>query len=73
VTSQWEARETRGRCPTSRGYHASVLTDSRIFVFGGFDGSCVYDDVYILDLAAAAYLPQVTSFSVFQPKPVPQP
>jgi len=32
--------------------------------FGGFNGHEVFDDVHILDLAAAAYLPQVTSFSI---------
>jgi len=26
----------------------------------------VFDDVYILDLAAAAYLPQVTNFGLMQ-------
>lgn len=32
-----------------------------MWVFGGFDGHVVYDDVWVLDLAAAAYLPQVRS------------
>lgn len=47
-----------------RGYHASVLADSRLWVFGGFNGTNYFDDVYILDLAGAAYLPQVTSFTI---------
>ena len=64
VTLQWEPRDTRGRYPPSRGYHATVLADSRLFVVGGFDGHNCFDDVYILDLAAAAYLPQVTSFNL---------
>ncbi|KAI0258345.1 hypothetical protein BC834DRAFT_926538 [Gloeopeniophorella convolvens] len=50
--------------PVPRGYHASLVTDSRLFVFGGFNGHDVFEEVYVLDLAAAAYLPQVTSFSV---------
>ena len=35
-----------------------------MFLFGGFNGQVVYDDVHILDLAGAAYLPQVTSFRI---------
>ena len=37
----------------------SILADSRIFVFGGFNGQDVYEDVYILDLAGSGYLAQV--------------
>jgi Kelch motif len=64
VSLQYETRPTRGKAPSPRGYHAAILADSRLFVFGGFNGHVVYDDVYILDLAAAAYLPQVTSFKI---------
>ncbi|KIO21780.1 hypothetical protein M407DRAFT_57185, partial [Tulasnella calospora MUT 4182] len=59
VTLQFEPRSTQGRSPSSRGYYVTTLADSRLWVFGGFDGHIVYDDVWILDLAAAAYLPQV--------------
>jgi len=41
-----------------------MLADSRLFVIGGFDGHNCFDEVYVLDLAAAAYLPQVTSFNL---------
>lgn len=64
VSLQYEPRTRLGRAPTPRGYHASLLADSRLFIFGGFNGHDVFDDVHILDLAAAAYLPQVTSFSI---------
>lgn len=64
VSLQYEPRSRLGRAPTPRGYHASLLADSRLFIFGGFNGHDVFDDVHILDLAAAAYLPQVTSFSI---------
>lgn len=64
VSLQFEPRRTLGRPPSPRGYHVSLLADSRIFVFGGFNGHDVYDDVHILELAAAAYLPQVTSFKI---------
>ncbi|EIN05797.1 galactose oxidase [Punctularia strigosozonata HHB-11173 SS5] len=64
VSLQYEARQTVGKRPSPRGYHVAVLADGRLFVFGGFNGHEVYDDVHILDLAAAAYLPQVTSFRI---------
>jgi Rab9 effector protein with kelch motifs len=64
VSLQYEPRATLGRAPSPRGYHASFLADSRLFIFGGFNGHDVFDDVHVLDLAAAAYLPQVTSFSI---------
>jgi Rab9 effector protein with kelch motifs len=64
VSLQYEARPIHGKPPSPRGYHAAVLADSRLFVFGGFNGHTVFDDVYLLDLAGAAYLPQVTSFRI---------
>ncbi|KAG6823525.1 hypothetical protein H0H92_009902 [Tricholoma furcatifolium] len=64
VSLTYEPRITYGNPPSGRGYHASILADSRLFLFGGFDGGFSFDDVYILDLAAGAYLPQVTSFSI---------
>lgn len=64
VSLTYEKRTIAGRSPSARGYHAALLADSRLFVFGGFNGSEVFDDVYMLELAGAAYLPQVTSFTV---------
>ena len=64
VSLQYESRLILGKPPSNRGYHASILADSRIFIFGGFNGQIAFDDVYILDLAAGAYLPQVTSFTM---------
>ncbi|KAK1222890.1 hypothetical protein PQX77_014312 [Marasmius sp. AFHP31] len=64
ITLQYETRPILGKSPVARGYHVSLLHDSRIFYFGGYNGTHAYDDVYIVDLAAAAYLPQVTSFTV---------
>lgn len=64
VTLQYETRVTLGKPPSNRGYHACIVVDSRLFLFGGFNGNNVYQDVHILDLAAAAYLPQVTSFTI---------
>lgn len=42
----------------------SLLADSRIFVWGGFNGQDVYEDVHILDLAGSGYLAQVSEFRV---------
>jgi Rab9 effector protein with kelch motifs len=53
-----------GRPPSPRGYHETILADSRLFLFGGFNGYAAFDDVHILDLAAGAYLPQVTTFTM---------
>ncbi|KAL0574766.1 hypothetical protein V5O48_007193 [Marasmius crinis-equi] len=64
ITLQYESRPILGKAPVARGYHVSLLHDSRIFYFGGYNGTHAYDDVYVVDLAAAAYLPQVTSFTV---------
>ncbi|KAG6832586.1 hypothetical protein H0H87_001243 [Tephrocybe sp. NHM501043] len=64
VSLTYEPRIAHGNPPSGRGYHASILADSRLFLFGGYDGGSAFDDVYILDLAAGAYLPQVTSFAI---------
>ncbi|KAG8699065.1 hypothetical protein FRC09_006854 [Ceratobasidium sp. 395] len=64
VTLQYESRTCAGRTFPARGYHGAVLADSRLIVTGGFDGEAVFEDVSILDLAALAYLPQVTRFGI---------
>jgi hypothetical protein len=64
VTLQFEDRPVLGKLPPARGYHSVVLSDSRLWLFGGFDGHIVFDDLWILDLAGLAYLPQVTSFGI---------
>ena len=64
MSLQYEPRQVAGRPPSARGYHAACLADSRVFIFGGFNGIEVFDDVHVLDLAGAAYLPQVTSFRI---------
>lgn len=38
VTMQWDKRKVYGSGPSGRGYHSTVLHDSRVFVIGGFDG-----------------------------------
>ena len=64
VSLQYEPRPTAGKPPSPRGYHCALLADSRVFAFGGYNSHDVFDDVFVLDLAGAAYLPQVTSFKI---------
>jgi len=66
VTLQYEPRKVLGTPPSARGYHAAVLADSRIFIFGGFNDVRYFDDVHTLDLAGSSYLPQVMSFEVME-------
>ncbi|ORY92943.1 hypothetical protein BCR35DRAFT_349243, partial [Leucosporidium creatinivorum] len=64
VTLQWEPRPTSGLPPSPRGYHATILHDSRILIFGGFNGQAVFDEVWTLDLGGSAFLPQITNFRI---------
>lgn len=65
VTMNWETRTVYGKDkPEGRGYHTAALCDSRVWVFGGYDGGNVFGDCWALELGASAYLPQITSFEV---------
>jgi len=64
VSLAYETKPVAGQPLSARGYHVSLLADSRIFVFGGFNGQDVYEDVHILDLAGSGYLAQVHSFDI---------
>jgi hypothetical protein len=59
VTLQWESKTPRGIPPPGRGYHVAILHDARIFISGGYNGEAVFEDLWVLDLSANAYLPQV--------------
>lgn len=64
VTMQWDKRKIYGQGPTGRGYHGTVLHDSRLYVIGGFDGGTVFGDVFILELAVHAYYSQISHFTI---------
>lgn len=64
VTLTFEPRPLYGLPPSPRGYHTTVLVDSRILVLGGFNGSSVFDEVWTLDLGGSAFLPQITNFGI---------
>lgn len=55
-TFGWEKVHTWGQEPSPRGLHTSILVDSRLFVYGGTDGSAVFNELYILDLGCYAHL-----------------
>lgn len=47
----WEFLDCEGEVPQSRSGHTCALYKNRYFyIFGGFDGSNCFDDLYVLDL-----------------------
>ncbi|KAK4129471.1 galactose oxidase [Parathielavia appendiculata] len=64
VTMTWDRRKVYGLPPSGRGYHGTVLHDSRLLMVGGFDGSEVFGDVWSLELAVHAYYSQISHFKI---------
>lgn len=64
VTMTWDKRRVYGLPPSGRGYHGTVLHDSRLLMIGGFDGSEVFGDVWSLELAVHAYYSQISHFTI---------
>ena len=64
VTMSWDRRRVYGLPPSGRGYHGTVLHDSRLLMIGGFDGGEVFADVWLLELAVHAYYSQISHFSI---------
>lgn len=61
----YESKAITGIRPKPRAYHGAVYFDSRLFIFGGCDGTKIFsDDVRYIDLSAGAYLDQVTTFTI---------
>lgn len=47
----WELLDCQGEVPQSRSGHTCALYNNRyLYIFGGFDGSSCFDDLYVLDL-----------------------
>mmetsp|Transcript_122419 Transcript_122419/g.346080 ORF Transcript_122419/g.346080 Transcript_122419/m.346080 type:complete len:882 (-) Transcript_122419:135-2780(-) len=47
----WEFLDCTGEVPQSRSGHTCALHKNRyLYIFGGFDGSNCFDDLYVLDL-----------------------
>ncbi|KAI9206513.1 uncharacterized protein BJ171DRAFT_422235 [Polychytrium aggregatum] len=65
ITMEWEQRLVVGlESPGERGYHSACYNDSRVFVFGGYNGQEVFNDMFILDLSSVAYLTQTSDFEI---------
>lgn len=64
VQMTWDKRKVYGLPPSGRGYHGTVLHDSRLLTIGGFDGGEVFGDVWILEMAVHAYYSQISHFNV---------
>lgn len=60
----WDKRKVYGLPPSGRGYHGTVLHDSRLLTIGGFDGGEVFGDVWILEMAVHAYYSQISHFQI---------
>lgn len=64
VQMTWDRRKVYGLPPSGRGYHGTVLHDSRLLTIGGFDGGEVFGDVWILEMAVHAYYSQISHFQI---------
>lgn len=64
VQMAWDKRKVYGLPPSGRGYHGTVLHDSRLLTIGGFDGSEVFGDVWILEMAVHSYYSQISHFEI---------
>lgn len=52
----WEFLECDGEVPQSRSGHTCALHKNRfLYIFGGFDGSNCFDDLYVLDLDSRSW------------------
>ncbi|CAN8100907.1 unnamed protein product [Discula destructiva] len=64
VQMTWDKRKVYGLPPSGRGYHGTVLHDSRLLTIGGFDGGEVFGDVWILEMAVHSYYSQISHFQI---------
>lgn len=47
---RWEQQQTKGRRPTSRGYHTANLIGNVMIIMGGSDGRECFSDIWCLNL-----------------------
>jgi hypothetical protein len=64
VSLSWEVKPISGQLPVGRGYHSALLCDHRLIMFAGYNGVGHFDDLWSLELASSAFLPQVLSFEI---------
>jgi len=53
--AEMKFKRASGEVPSPRGYHTSVINDSRMVIFGGYDGKKCFNDAYNLDLGIYAH------------------
>ena len=51
-TRKWTELQCIGSIPSPRVYHAAVLVDGVMYVFGGHTGNIYLDDLYALQLSS---------------------
>jgi len=49
-TMRWYKTQCQGTPPSARGFHEAAMVNSKLYVFGGFDGERYFADVHVLDL-----------------------
>lgn len=49
MRESWSRPSVAGACPSARCAHAADVVDTRLFVFGGWDGRTILNDLYVLD------------------------
>ena len=49
---RWELQQTKGKKPTSRGYHTANLIGNVMIIMGGSDGRECFSDIWCLNLGA---------------------
>jgi hypothetical protein len=48
-TGLWEMTSTFGAVPSPRYAHASAVVGSNLYIFGGYDGNNLLNDLFVLD------------------------
>ena len=51
-TRKWTELQCTGSIPSPRGFHAAILVDGVMYVFGGFSGKTHLDDLIGLQLSS---------------------
>ncbi|PVU86122.1 hypothetical protein BB559_006025 [Furculomyces boomerangus] len=57
--------ETKGTIPQPRGYHSCTVVGDKMVLYGGSDGSCHFEEVFVLDLKSMTW----SKFPLNHPNP----
>ncbi len=66
VKLRWMRPILSGTPPCGRNYHTASVVDNRAFIFGGYDGNKMLNDVHILELDGVELSTYVVSYNVIQ-------